>query len=367
MSEWRIYQGVGEPHDGIDRLPAPPPWRDFGDETDPVVPFDRTPTAQGRLRLPKAAAYQADDSTIEAVNTALYVRRPLLVTGDPGVGKSTLADAVASELKLGSVLRWPVNSKTTLRDGLYRYDSLGRLEEAGLARNRAAGFAADRTNALAGNRTAATAQRLARQARPAKPRPTDLGRYVSLGPLGTALAPYALPRVLLIDEIDKSDIDLPNDLLDVFEEGGFEIPELARAADTHETVMIRPSGGGPDIRVHRGMVRCRAFPLVILTSNGEREFPPAFLRRCIRLHLPSLSEDEPRLRAIVRAHLPGADDQAEEIIRLFMERAATGELATDQLLNAVYLMSRTVQGGAPDPGGIARLVLQHLNVTAPAE
>ncbi|MFJ8608072.1 AAA family ATPase [Streptomyces sp. NPDC093675] len=341
MSEWRIYQGVGKPHDGIDRLPAPPPWRDFGNGEGEMTPFDRDMPAQGRHRLPHAAAYQADESTVEAVNTALYLRRPLLVTGDPGVGKSTLADAVASELKLGAVLRWPVNSKTTLRDGLYRYDSLGRLEEAGVA------------------------QRGARQDE--QPTPASLGRYISLGPLGTSLAPFALPRVLLIDEIDKSDIDLPNDLLDVFEEGGFEIPELARAADVSEPVMIRPADGGEEVTVRRGMVRCHAFPFVVLTSNGEREFPPAFLRRCVRLQLPAVSEDEMRLRAIVRAHLPGADEQAEEIIELFMQRAATGELATDQLLNAVYLMSRTVKEGAPGLDGVARLVLQHLNVTAPAE
>lgn len=248
MSEWRIYRGTGEPHDGIDRLPAPPPWRDFGNAGDAVTPFDREAPSQGRRRLPRAAAYQAGEGIIDAVNTALYLRRPLLVTGDPGVGKSTLADAVANELRLGTVLRWPVNSKTTLRDGLYRYDSLGRLEEAGVDRHRM------------------------RQG--GQPRPADLGRYVSLGPLGTALAPYALPRVLLIDEVDKSDIDLPNDLLDVFEEGGFEIPELARAADTHETVSIRTADAGQDVTVCRGMVRCRAFPFVVLTSNGEREFPP---------------------------------------------------------------------------------------------
>ncbi|MGW3746637.1 AAA family ATPase [Streptomyces sp. NPDC005146] len=341
MNEWRIYRGVGEPHDGIECLPSPPPWRDFSGGRDDVTPFDREVPAEGRHRLPHAAAYRADERTIEAVNTALYLRRPLLVTGDPGAGKSTLADAVARELKLGAVLRWPVNSKTALRDGLYRYDSLGRLEEAGVARHQAASEEV--------------------------PTPASLGRYVSLGPLGTALAPYTLPRVLLIDEIDKSDIDLPNDLLDVFEEGGFEIPELARAADQHETVMVRPTAGGAQVAVVRGMVRCRAFPFVILTSNGEREFPPAFLRRCVRLQLPAITEDEERLRAIVRAHLPEADEHAMKIVSAFLERAATGELATDQLLNAVYLMTQTDTNGAPNLDRLVKLVLQHLNVTAPAE
>ncbi|MFI9175464.1 AAA family ATPase [Streptomyces lincolnensis] len=337
-NEWRIYQGAHEPHDGIDRLPPPPPWRDFQEGDGSATPFEREVHVGSGRRLPRENAYYADDRTIEAVNTALYLRRPLLVTGDPGVGKSTLADAVARELKLGTVLRWPVNSKTTLRDGLYRYDSLGRLEEAGVDR-------ADGTSAVA----------------------TDLGRYVSLGPLGTALAPYALPRVLLIDEIDKSDIDLPNDLLDVFEEGSFEIPELARAADQQETVDVRPAGGGAPVGVECGVVRCLAFPFVILTSNGEREFAPAFLRRCVRLPLPSVTTDHTRLRAIVRAHLPGAEEQADEIIARFKQHAATGELATDQLLNAIYLVSRTSQDGAPDLDRLVQLVFQHLNVTVPAE
>ncbi|MFJ4203510.1 AAA family ATPase [Streptomyces sviceus] len=349
MTEWRIYQGVSEPHDGIGRLPAPPPWRDFSDGSSQVTEFDRDSHVGSGRRLPGADAYCADERTIEAVNTALYLRRPLLVTGDPGVGKSTLADAVARELKLGTVLRWPINSKTTLRDGLYRYDSLGRLEDAGVARSLA-------KKAHLPDTTAGEAPGFA----------MDLGRYVSLGPLGTALAPYELPRVLLIDEIDKSDIDLPNDLLDAFEEGGFDIPELARAADQHETVRVRPTDGGEPVQVVRGMVRCRAFPFVILTSNGEREFPPAFLRRCVRLQLPPVTQDDERLRAIVQAHLPDAAEHAEQVIAKFKEHAATGELATDQLLNAVYLICRTSTQGAPDLDGLVQLVFQHLNVTVPA-
>ncbi|MGW4032969.1 AAA family ATPase [Streptomyces sp. NPDC004838] len=344
MSEWRIYQGVREPHDGIDRLPAPPPWRDF-EHTGEVTPFDRNVESHGDRRLPKADAYKAEEDTVEAVNTALYLRRPLLVTGDPGVGKSTLAYAVARELKLGTVLRWPINSKAGLRDGLYQYDSLGRLEDAGVTR-------------------------AARDAPPGseeeEERATDIGRYLRLGPLGTALAPYALPRVLLIDEIDKSDIDLPNDLLDVFEEGMFEIPELSRVADRHPTVRVRPADDGEPVKVVSGKVRCRTFPFVILTSNGEREFPPAFLRRCVRLNLPAVDSDE-RLRTIVKAHLPTAAEDADEVINRFLSHAASGELATDQLLNAVYLVSRTTGDGAPSLDRLSELVFQHLNTTVPAK
>ncbi|WP_282204412.1 AAA family ATPase [Kitasatospora fiedleri] len=341
MTLWRIYQGVDQPHDRIADLPPPPPWREFdGGRDGTLAAVDRDAVGGGRRRLPRRAAYRADERTVDAVNTALYLRRPLLVSGDPGVGKSTLADAVARELRLGPVLRWSVNSRTTLRDGLYRYDSLGRLEDAGLARHQ--------SDAPAG-----------------APAATDLGRYVSLGPLGTALAPYALPRVLLVDEIDKGDLDLPNDLLDVFEEGGFEIPELTRAADQQPTVAVRPHDGGPAVRVTRGAVQCRAFPFVILTSNGEREFPPAFLRRCIRLHLPSAHQDGARLRAIVEAHLPGAGAAAEAAVGAFLARAATGELATDQLLNAVYLLAPSAGATGPDRDHLLDLVMQHLNDAPP--
>ena len=360
MSEWRIYQGVREPHDGIDGLPDPPPWRDFEHPGD-VTPFDRNTEAHGDRRLPQADAYKAEERTIEAVNTALYLRRPLLVTGDPGVGKSTLAYAVARELKLGTVVRWPINSKTGLRDGLYQYDSLGRLEDAGV--NRAGGAPATGAAEVSGQGDTPCKGDTAPATEAGG---ADLGRYLRLGPLGTALAPYALPRVLLIDEIDKSDIDLPNDLLDVFEEGMFEIPELSRVADKQPEVRVRPADEGQPVTIVRGKVRCRTFPFVILTSNGEREFPPAFLRRCVRLHLPAVDDDE-RLRTIVRAHLPTAAEDADEVISKFLTHAASGELATDQLLNAVYLVSRTTRDGAPSLDRLTELVFQHLNVTVPAE
>lgn len=347
MNDWRIYRGVNTPHDDIGLLPPPPPWRDFslpasqrsqeGHQFIELTPTERDAEADAGRRLPGSAAYHVDARTVEVVNTALYLRRPLLVTGDPGAGKSSLAHAVARELRLGPVLRWPVNSRSTLRDGLYRYDSLGRLEEAGVSREGGGGAT-----------------------------PGDLSRYVRLGPLGTALAPYKLPRVLVVDEIDKADIDLPNDLLDVFEEGTFEIPELSRAADAHPVVEVRPVDDGRRVTVRHGVVRCHTFPFVILTSNGERDFPPAFLRRCVRLHL-SPGADRERLRAIVRAHLPSADADADLIIERFVQHAATGELAVDQLLNAVYFMTHATGENTPDLDRVAELILQHLNTTVPTE
>jgi MoxR-like ATPase len=328
MENWLIYRGVGVPHNGIERLPPPPPWRDF--DGGPVVELPSTDDAgRNGQRLALAVTYQADDKTIELVNTSLYLRRPLLITGHPGVGKSTLAYAIAHELGLGPVLRWPINSRSALKDGLYRYDAIGRVEERSLV---AAGTQPDPAN--------------------------DIGRFLRLGPLGTALAPYATPRVVLVDEIDKSDIDLPNDLLDVFEEGSYEIPELSRIADQVPRVSIGTADDEGRIQVDRGRVRCRAFPIVILTSNGERDFPPAFLRRCVRLDLSPPPPE--RLAAIVSAHLGvDASHQAEYLVREFLARRDQGELATDQLLNAVYLV-RHVPENEMSRERLAELVLRQL-------
>jgi MoxR-like ATPase len=254
-----------------------------------------------------------------AVNTALHLRRPLLVTGDPGAGKSTLARAIAHELTLGEVLHWPINSRSMLESALYRYDAVGRL----------------RDTTMAGQRVEAAE--------------SDIGRYIRLGPLGTAFAaPAGKPRVLLIDELDKSDIDLPNDLLNVFEEGEFEIPELTRLAQTTEagrTVEVGLTGAaGPAGRtsVTDGIVRCTDFPVVVITSNGEREFPPAFLRRCVRLRLTPPGVEV--LDRIIEKHLSGlpdhstpAEGEPESLAEEFVHRQRRGQLATDQLLNAAYL------------------------------
>jgi MoxR-like ATPase len=142
--------------------------------------------------------------------------------------------------------------------------------------------------------------------------------------------------VLLIDELDKGDVDLPNDLLVVFEEGVFEIPELARLPKIQEQVDVMVTGDDTRAAVLRGKVRCRDFPVVVITSNGEREFPPAFLRRCVRLDLPEPTGE--RLREIVRAHLGDAGlTRAESLIDTFIQRRDLEGLATDQLLNAVHL------------------------------
>ncbi|MGP4114101.1 AAA family ATPase [Streptomyces sp. 4N509B] len=315
--EWLIYRGTGEPHDGIRALPKAPPWRDFdgGPLVAPAPDTDSTSTRRLGAFRHMAEMHRPSPEELEIINAALYLRRPLLVTGSPGTGKSTLAHAVAHELRLGRVLHWPIVSRTTLGDGLYHYDAIARLQDTQIAASsRAAGVP---TGVV-------------------PPVPVGgIGSYLRLGPLGTALLPTAVPRVLLIDELDKSDIDLPNDLLNVLEEGEFTIPELERIAEREPEVTVL-THDGQQVTLRDGRVRCRSFPFVVLTSNGERDFPAPLLRRCIHLELGR--PDHERLATVVRAHL--GDELArvgDDLIARFLERSRTEQLATDQLLNAIYL------------------------------
>jgi MoxR-like ATPase len=333
LRDWLIYRGTREPHGGADALPPPPPWRTF--EGVPARPVPQRPDREGTdgklgdLRI--ASSYRPDPEAIELVNAALYLRRPLLVTGKPGTGKSTLAYSVAYELGLGPVLRWPITSRSSLQDGLYSYDALGRLQDVNL----------DGQDGSTAN-------------------VTGIGDYLRLGPLGTALLPFERPRVLLIDEIDKSDVDLPNDLLNLFEYPAYTVYELARIADRAPDVKVMTEDSGDRVGLHHGQVLCRAFPFIVLTSNGEREFPPAFMRRCLRLDLPVPSPEQ--LAGIVTSHLgPDLAAAGQDLLEEFLTRRGDGDLAADQLLNAVYLTSYAAREPGADRTRLAQVLLRHLD------
>ncbi|HET9256542.1 MAG TPA: MoxR family ATPase, partial [Pseudonocardiaceae bacterium] len=325
------YHGTGRQHDVplTEILPPPPPWRIF--RGGPLPERDAPPEDDGESERRLGPEFRlserdVDPNEVDMVNAALYLRRPLLVTGAPGTGKSSLAFRIARELRLGRVLRWPITSHTTLKLGLYGYDAIGRAVAAG-TRQAAVGWGRDAGAQMAGPTTAAD---------PADQEP-PIGSFVRLGPLGTAFLPGKLPRVLLIDELDKSEADLPNDLLSIFEDGEFIIPELERIRDRSPKVSVFTDDREVTATIEGGRVLCHAFPMIVITSNGERDFPAAFLRRCIRLETRAPSAD--LLAAIVAAHMVDPDaEHRQGLIQQFMERStANGGLPADKLLDAVYL------------------------------
>ena len=201
----------------------------------------------GQLRSP----YLPEAALVEAVNLAIFLERPLLLKGEPGCGKTRLAQAVAYELGLPYEF-WPVKSTSQARDGLYTYDAVGRLRDAQLA----------------------ASNRLSEEKLQAIDEPNT---YVRWGPLGRAFR-QRQRTVVLIDEIDKADIDFPNDLLLELDERRFVVEETGQK------------------------VQAQAAPIVFITSNDEKDLPDAFLRRCL-FHYVEFPEAE-RLLQILNAFFP---------------------------------------------------------------
>ena len=199
------------------------------------------------LRFEGTADYVATPDLMLAVNAAIRLQRPLLIKGEPGTGKTMLAEEVAAALGL-PLLQWHIKSTTKAQQGLYEYDAVSRLRDSQLGDDRV----------------------------------KDIGNYIVKGVLWQAFEAER-PTVVLIDEIDKADIEFPNDLLRELDRMEFHVYE------TRETIRAR----------HR--------PIVFITSNNEKELPDAFLRRCFFHYLRFPDRDT--MQRIVDVHFPGIRKQ----------------------------------------------------------
>lgn len=295
---WHVYRDTPAEPAALDAwLADPPPWRDPGqpwstraDRINRPPPRFVPDSANER----RARRYRTTNGAreLDAINMALRLRRPLLLQGPPGIGKSSVAYSVAHRLDLGLPLRWEINSRTTLLEGLYDYDAVSHLQA---------------TRAATGE---------------------TIDRFITLGPLGTVMLPTERPRVLLVDELDKATYDLPNDLLHVFEEGCFTIKELLRLGGVAEVLPHDHADGEPGVKILGGQVRTHHHPVVVITSNDEREFPEAFRRRCVPLTLTR--PDDVVLAEIVREWL--GDSSLDPT---FLD--GYREESTDVLLQALFL------------------------------
>jgi MoxR-like ATPase len=227
----------------------------------------------------KPEPYIATPSLKNAVNMALFLRRPLLLEGDPGCGKTRLAYAVAYEL--GYPLKeCYIRSTSRARDLLYTYDALHRLYDVQMevAQRKDADLALD------------NAQPVRRRQKNAR---DDFApeNYVKLGSLGEAieLSQNDIPSVVLIDEIDKAEFDFPNDLLQLIEQLRFQVEEAPS--------MVYDALQGKTLEERRDML-----PVFIITSNREKELPKPFLRRCLYYYIEF--PDEEALKDIVKSHFP---------------------------------------------------------------
>ena len=209
--------------------------------------------------------YVATPDLMLAVNAAATLRRPLLVKGEPGTGKTMLAEEVAASLGM-PLLQWHIKSTTKAQQGLYEYDAVSRL----------------RDSQLAGVEGSDAGERV-----------KDVSNYIVKGVLWQAFTAPG-PVVLLIDEIDKADIEFPNDLLREIDRMEFYVYET------------------------RELVKATHRPLVFITSNNEKELPDAFLRRCF-FHYIKFPDAE-TMQRIVDVHFPGPEEgaprrRAEELLR----------------------------------------------------
>lgn len=244
-------------------------------------------TNDGFDRFSGSPDYVISEPLKNAVNVTIALERPLLIRGEPGTGKTLLAHSIANGLEKRLIV-WNIKSTTKAQEGLYVYDTVQRLNDSRFGGSDV----------------------------------SDIKQYIKLGKLGQA---FVSPEqvVLLIDEIDKADLEFPNDLLNELEEMSFYIPE------TNETITA----------IHR--------PIVVITSNAEKELPDAFLRRCIFHYIefphPELMEE------IVRVHFPNIKDSLlHEALKTFYKLREFDDFrkkpSTSELIDWIQAL---IAGGIP--------------------
>jgi MoxR-like ATPase len=240
-------------------------------------------------RFTGTPTYLTNDALEAAVNCALALERPLLVKGEPGTGKTLLAQAIAESLGL-ELIHWPVKSTTRAQDGLYVYDTVQRLYDARFGDGDV----------------------------------KDIRRYIKLGPLGRAFG-SSERKIILIDEVDKADLEFPNDLLHELDRMRFVVGETGDEVVAHDR------------------------PVVIITSNNEKELPDAFLRRCV-FHFIDFPDAE-LMKRIVRVHHPKIEDQlVDQAVVAFYELRDLPRLrkrpSTSELVDWIAVLKRAGIGEA---------------------
>ncbi|SNQ51134.1 conserved hypothetical protein [Frankia canadensis] len=309
---WWLVHGTGQPRaEAVQWPPAPPSRRFTAAPNDLSTPAEEDERA-ARRRADLGAAL-LDRGQLPAINAGIALRRPLVVVGPAGSGRRELAYLIARELGLGRVLRWSVNGRTLLRDGVFDDDQAGFVHA--LFRP-PAGEVADGS--------------------------------LRLGPLATALLARRRPRVLLVEGLDRADVDLPDDLVEVIDGGRIRVPGLLAAAMSAQGAAdVATDDPGGVTTLDSNVVQCAEFPIIVISVLDDRELPTALRRRCVRVR--SAAPSAQTLRRLLEGRF-GPDPRFADLVDRFVARRSAGAgLVVDQLVDLAQL---ALTGALDGDGGL---------------